>query len=65
MSKVRIFYRERKIRARADLISDCTVITGQREVLAGILEYVDIRKRGAIERARASGLDVQEVLDDE
>lgn len=38
-------------------------LKGQREVLEGILEYVDIRKRAAIDRARASGLDVQEVLD--
>lgn len=44
------------------LTSEC-ITTGQKEVLEGILEYVDIRKRGAIERARASGLDVQEVLD--
>lgn len=38
-------------------------VKGQKEVLEGILEYVDIRKRAALEGARASGLDVQEVSD--
>lgn len=38
-------------------------VKGQKEVLEGILEYVEMRKRDALEGARASGLDVQEVSD--
>jgi len=34
---------------------------GQRDILGGILEYVNRRKHAAIETAKAEGLDVQEV----
>jgi len=39
-------------------------VQGQRDVLDGILDYVEMRKRTAIETARAEGLvDVQEEVD--
>ncbi|KAF8321649.1 SET domain-containing protein, partial [Clavulina sp. PMI_390] len=40
-------------------------VKGQKEILEGILEYVELRKMGAIEKARASGLDVREMPEDE
>jgi len=46
-----------------DLIAE--YVQGQKDILDGVRNYVDGRKREAIELARASGLEVQEVLEED